>query len=57
MRMKKKGNIPPISSILKYLLISYKNRLLAFSYTQERSRVVACIDCILETVKEVNHDR
>ena len=53
--MKKKETLPPISSILKYLLISYKNRLLALSYTPERSRAVACLDVILETEREVNH--
>ena len=33
----------------------YRNRIVAMSYTQERSSVVACIDCILETEKEANY--
>lgn len=33
----------------------YRNRIVAMSYKQERSRVVACIDCILETEKEANY--
>lgn len=55
MTMRKKEAISQISSILKYLLINYKNRVLAMSYTQQRSRVVACIDFILETEKEANY--
>ncbi len=52
---KGKEPLPTPNRLTQYLLDRYKHRLLGMPFTPERSRVVACIDCILETEREGRH--
>jgi len=45
--------LPPLNPVLKYLLCRYKSKLLKMPYSNEASRLVDCIDYLLEETKVV----
>jgi len=50
------AKLPTLNPVAKYLFRRYKEQLLSPPYSQETSRIVDCIDFVLEAEKEARHE-